>query len=110
MIVHWGAATAAIDVDSHAAGRRGVEHVGEVSGNEVADNHVSVHVIRGRAKGRADVGVESDTSEFVTRQRVVDDHVIRGAAGANPIGKKPTPEPPICTPLPVETFSATVLW
>jgi hypothetical protein len=82
------AAIAAIDIDTHAARRGRVECIGEVSGNEVADDHVCVHVIRGSAEGRADVGVESNTPESITGQLVVDDHIIRGAAGTNAIGKE----------------------
>src|SRR5450631_2371972 len=73
------AAITAIDVDAHAARRGRIECVGQISGNEVADDHVAVHVVGGKAKSRAHMGVESDPSQPVTCELVVDDHVIRGS-------------------------------
>jgi hypothetical protein len=81
------AATAAVDVNSHRAGGSGVELVGKISGDEVADDLVSGHVVCRKAKSRADVGVEGDTSQSVTRQLVSDDHIAGDTALASAIGK-----------------------
>lgn len=83
-----GAATAAIDVDSGGPVRGRVVRVGAVSGDEVANDHVPIHVIRRSTKGRADMGVKRNARNTVTRQFVSDDHVTRDAAGALAIGKK----------------------
>ncbi len=62
-----GAATAAIDVDSGGPVRGRVVRVGAVSGDEVANDHVPIHVIRRSTKGRADTGVKRNARNTVTR-------------------------------------------
>src|SRR5579863_4081496 len=57
-----GTAVAAIDVDPHAAGSGGVVGVGQVSSYEIANDVVSVHVVRRCAKSGADVGVQTDAA------------------------------------------------
>src|ERR1700722_5109344 len=55
---NWRAATAAIDVYSGGAWSCGVVSIGAVSGDEVADDHIPIHIIGGCAEGGTDVGVE----------------------------------------------------
>lgn len=81
------AAITTVDVDAHWAGGSGVELVGKISGDEVADDLVSGHVVCRKAKSRADVGVESDTAQSVTRQFVPDDHIAGDTALARAIGE-----------------------
>src|SRR6202521_3465293 len=69
-------AIAAIDVDSHTARGGGVEEVGKVSGNGVADDLVPTHVIWREPKRGSDVRVQSDASESVTGESISDDHVV----------------------------------
>src|ERR1700677_2106328 len=42
-----GTAIAAIDIDAHTAGGRGVGIVGEISGNRIKDDFVPTHVVGG---------------------------------------------------------------
>ena len=69
-------AVAAIDVDSHTAWGFGVEEVGKVSGNDVADDLVPAHVICREPKRGSHVRVQGDASQSVMRERVPDDHVV----------------------------------
>src|ERR1039457_3199017 len=69
-------AIAAIDVDSHTARGGGVEGVGKVSGNRVADDLVPAHVICRKPKRGSHVRVQSDASQSVMCERVPDDHVV----------------------------------
>src|SRR6202140_561120 len=69
-------AIATIDVDSHTARGGGVEEVGKVSGNGVADDLVPTHVIWREPKRGSDVRVQSDASESVTGESISDDHVV----------------------------------
>lgn len=81
-------ATAAIDVDSGGAGRGRVERVGAVPGDEVANDHIPIHVIRRGAKSGTHMRVQSDTRNTIVGQLVPNDQVTRGAPGAFAIGKK----------------------
>src|ERR1039457_4671065 len=69
-------AIAAIDVDSHTAWGGGVEEVGKVSGNGVADDLVSTHIICREPKRGPHMRVERDTAQSVTSKSVPDDHVV----------------------------------
>ena len=81
-------AIAAIDVDSGGAGRGRVERVGAVPGDEVADDHIPIHVIRWSAKSGPHMRVQSDTRNTIVCQLVPNDQVTRGASGPFAIGKK----------------------
>src|ERR1035438_7203766 len=80
-----GAAAAAVDVDTHAAGGSGVPAVGQVAGDGVADDAVVAEVIGRRMKGRANVAVQRDAADSIAGQRVADDDIARDAAGASAI-------------------------
>src|ERR1035438_7781338 len=84
-------AIAAIDVDSHTARGGGVESVGKVSGNRIADDLVPTHVICRKPKRGSHVRVQRDASQPVTSERVPDDHVVGHAAAARSIGKHARP-------------------
>src|ERR1700740_3559930 len=71
-----GSAIAAIDVDTHTAGRRRVGCVGEVSGNRIEDDFVSTHIIGRKAKCRSYMRVQGDASQSIVYERVPNDHVI----------------------------------
>ena len=51
------AAISAVDVNSHAAGRSCIKRIGEVAGNEVANDLVSVHVVRRSSESRTHMGM-----------------------------------------------------
>src|ERR1039458_3245455 len=69
-------AIATIDVDSHTARGGGVESVGKVSGNRIADDLVPTHVICREPKRGSHVRVQREASQSVMCERVPDDHVV----------------------------------
>ena len=70
---------------SHPARSCGVELVCEISCNEVADDHVSTHIIRRKTESRPHMRVQGNTSQSVIRQLVADD-----VARARPAAPAPT--------------------
>src|SRR5579884_3461172 len=85
--VHRRRSIATVDVDSNCAWGCSIPLVGEVPRDEVADDLVTIHVIRGKAKCRTYVCMQGDATQSVAGERVMDNDVAGHGALARAIGK-----------------------
>src|ERR1035437_1279793 len=83
--VDWGAAASAVDIDAYMSWRCGVAAICKVAGDVVVGDHVPVHVVGGESEIRSYMGMQCDTADSIANEPVVGDHVLRGAALADPI-------------------------
>src|SRR5450631_4785098 len=76
------APASAINVDAGSSRSSRVIPVGAISPNEVADNHVVVHVVGRCAESRTNMRMEGDSRNTVLRELVTDDYIFRNASRA----------------------------